>query len=56
VVTEDKTFPKDSSLRPGGRQELAPTGEFQGKIGAAKASAGGVLVVARTEALIAGLG
>ena len=55
VVMEDKTFPKDSSLRPGGRQDLVPVGEFQGKVEAAKA-AGGVLVVARTEALIAGLG
>jgi len=55
VVMEDKTFPKDSSLRPGGRQALVPVGEFQGKIEAAKA-AGAVLVVARTEALIAGLG
>jgi phosphonopyruvate hydrolase len=55
VVMEDKTFPKDSSLRPGGRQELVPLGEFQGKIAAARAAAG-VLVIARTEALIAGLG
>jgi len=55
VVMEDKTFPKDSSLRPGGRQQLVPVGEFQGKVEAAKA-AGGALVVARTEALIAGLG
>ncbi len=55
VVMEDKTFPKDSSLRAGGRQELVPVGEFQGKVEAAKA-AGGVLVMARTEALIAGLG
>ena len=55
VVIEDKTFPKDSSLRPGGRQALVPIGEFQGKIEAAQ-SAGGVLVVARTEALIAGSG
>jgi phosphonopyruvate hydrolase len=56
VVMEDKTFPKDSSLRPGGRQQLVPVEEFQGKIEAAKAGAGGVLVIARTEALIAGLG
>lgn len=56
VVMEDKTFPKDSSLRAGGRQELVPVGEFAGKIAAAKATAGGALVVARTEALIAGLG
>jgi phosphonopyruvate hydrolase len=55
VVIEDKTFPKDTSLRPGGRQELVPIGEFQGKVAAAKAS-GGVLVIARTEALIAGRG
>ncbi|MDO9714110.1 phosphonopyruvate hydrolase [Paracraurococcus lichenis] len=55
VVIEDKTFPKDSSLRPGGRQELVPVGEFQGKVEAAKA-AGDMLVIARTEALIAGLG
>jgi phosphonopyruvate hydrolase len=55
VVIEDKTFPKDSSLRPGGRQELVPIVEFQGKIAAAKA-AGAVLVIARTEALIAVLG
>ncbi len=55
VVMEDKTFPKDSSLRPGGRQALVSIAEFQGKIEAAKA-VGGMLVVARTEALIAGLG
>jgi phosphonopyruvate hydrolase len=55
VVIEDKTFPKDSSLRPGGRQVLMPVEEFQGKIEAARLS-GGPLVVARTEALIAGLG
>ena len=55
VVIEDKTFPKDSSLRPGGRQVLVPVREFQGKIEAARFS-DGPLVVARTEALIAGLG
>ncbi|MCK8787710.1 phosphonopyruvate hydrolase [Roseomonas sp. NAR14] len=56
VVIEDKTFPKDSSLRPGGRQELVPMAEFQGKVAAARDLGGGMLVVARTEALIAGLG
>jgi phosphonopyruvate hydrolase len=56
VVMEDKTFPKDSSLRAGGRQELVAVSEFQGKIEAAKAAAASALVVARTEALIAGLG
>jgi phosphonopyruvate hydrolase len=55
VVIEDKTFPKDSSLRPGGRQVLVAIEEFQGKIEAARLP-GGPLVVARTEALIAGLG
>jgi phosphonopyruvate hydrolase len=55
VVMEDKTFPKDSSLRPGGRQVLVPVEEFQGKVEAARLS-GGPMVVARTEALIAGLG
>jgi phosphonopyruvate hydrolase len=55
VVIEDKTFPKDSSLRPGGRQVLVSSEEFQGKIEAARLP-GGPLVIARTEALIAGLG
>jgi phosphonopyruvate hydrolase len=55
VVIEDKTFPKDTSLRPGGRQELVPIEEFQGKIAAANVAGGG-LVIARTEALIAGAG
>jgi phosphoenolpyruvate phosphomutase len=55
VVIEDATFPKDSSLRAGGRQELVSIGEFQGKIETAKTMSS-VLVIARTEALIAGLG
>jgi phosphonopyruvate hydrolase len=55
VVMEDKTFPKDSSLRAAGRQQLVSVAEFQGKVAAAKAAAGEALVVARTEALIAGL-
>jgi phosphonopyruvate hydrolase len=55
VVIEDKTFPKDSSLRPSGRQVLVPAEEFQGKIEAGRLP-GGPLVIARTEALIAGLG
>lgn len=56
VVIEDKTFPKDSSLRPGGRQVLVPVAEFQGKIAALRSHGDGMLVVARTEALIAGHG
>ncbi|KAH8174046.1 phosphoenolpyruvate phosphomutase domain-containing protein [Sarocladium implicatum] len=55
VVLEDKMFPKDSSLRVGGRHSLVTIKEFQGKIAAAK-STSSLLVIARTEALIAGLG
>lgn len=58
VVMEDKTFPKDTSLRADGRQELVRTEEFQGKIEAACAARldADFCVIARTEALIAGLG
>src|SRR3954453_15640095 len=51
IGMEEKTFPKDSSLRAGGRQQLVSVAEFQGKVAAAKAAAGEALVVARTEAL-----
>jgi len=58
IVVEDKTFPKDTSLRPGGRQELVRPEEFEGKIQAALAARRDpdLAVIARTEALIAGLG
>jgi phosphonopyruvate hydrolase len=58
VVIEDKVFPKDTSLLAGGRQELVRVEEFQGKIEAAKLAGAGhdVVVIARTEALIADLG
>jgi phosphonopyruvate hydrolase len=58
VVIEDKTFPKDTSLLAGARQELVRIAEFQGKIEAARAAAEGhdLLVIARSEALIADLG
>jgi phosphoenolpyruvate phosphomutase len=58
VVIEDKTFPKVTSLVADGRQELLRTEEFQGKIEAAIATRTNpdFLVIARTEALIAGLG
>lgn len=58
VVIEDKIFPKVSSLAITSRQELLRIGEFQGKIAAALASRQdpNFLVIARTEALIAGLG
>src|SRR5690606_39038380 len=58
VVIEDKTFPKDTSLLAGGRQELVRIEEFQGKIEAAVAARHdpNFLIIARVEALIAGLG
>lgn len=58
VVIEDKTFPKVTSLAAGGRQELLRVEEFQGKVEAATATRSDpdFIVIARTEALIAGLG
>ncbi len=58
IVIEDKKFPKDTSLLEGGRQELLRVEEFAGKIEAACASrvSSDFLVIARTEALIAGQG
>lgn len=58
VVIEDKTFPKVTSLIDEGRQDLVRVAEFQGKIEAARAARTdpGFLVIARVEALIAGLG
>lgn len=58
IVMEDKTFPKDTSLRTDARQELVRIEEFQGKIEAATHARRdpGFTVIARVEALIAGLG
>jgi phosphoenolpyruvate phosphomutase len=58
VVMEDKTFPKTSSLTVGGRHDLVGIEEFVGKVKAALAARRhpDFLVIARTEALIAGLG
>ena len=58
IVMKDKTFPKDTSLRAQGRQELVRVEEFQGKIEAAVSTRRDrdFLVIARVEALIAGLG
>ncbi len=58
VVMEDKTFPKDTSLRSDGRQELVRIEEFQGKVAAAVAARRDpdFVIIARTEALITGLG
>ena len=58
VVLEDKTFPKDTSLRADGRQELVRAEEFQGKVAAAADARRdkSFVIIARTEALIAGQG
>ncbi|MBX9943567.1 MAG: phosphonopyruvate hydrolase [Reyranella sp.] len=58
VVMEDKSFPKVTSLVAGGRQDMVRIEEFQGKIEAARAARRDpdFVIVARTEALIAGLG
>lgn len=58
VVIEDKSFPKDTSLLADGRQELVRIEEFQGKIAAAIAARRDpdFMIIARVEALIAGLG
>jgi phosphonopyruvate hydrolase len=58
MCIEDKCFPKDTSLLAGGRQELLDAKEFANKIKAAKDSqkSNDFCVIARTEALIAGLG
>jgi len=58
IVMEDKTFPKDTSLRAEGRQELVRIEEFQGKVAAAVAARHDpdFVVIARVEAFIAGLG
>ena len=55
---EDKQFPKDNSLLPGGRQVLASIEEFTGRIMAAKDAqrSEDFIVIARVEALIAGWG
>jgi phosphonopyruvate hydrolase len=56
VVIEDKVFPKMTSLIPGGRQELVRIEEYQGKLEACLAARAdtGMMVMARTEALVAG--
>ncbi|WOH67549.1 phosphonopyruvate hydrolase [Bradyrhizobium sp. BWA-3-5] len=58
VVIEDKSFPKVTSLVADGRQDLLRIEEFQGKIEAACQTRddAAFLVIARDEALIAGLG
>ena len=57
ISIEDSTFPKRCSLYPG-RHELVSVEEMSGRIRAAKAACPNpdFLLIARTEALIAGLG
>lgn len=58
ISLEDNPFPKRCSLYPGARPELASLEEMVGRIKAAKAAqrTPDFVVIARTEALIAGLG
>jgi phosphoenolpyruvate phosphomutase len=58
VCIEDNVFPKRCSFYCGVRRELVPTEEHVRKIQAAKSAqrGGGFVVIARTEALIAGWG
>lgn len=58
VSIEDNPFPKKCSLYPGERQELVDKDEMAGRIHAAKSTqvSKDFFVIARTEALIAGLG
>jgi len=58
VSIEDKMFPKQNSLLENGKQELLPEKDFVGKIIAANDAKQNpnFLIIARVEALIAGLG
>lgn len=58
ISIEDNPFPKKCSLYPGERQDLVDRDEMAGRIKAAKATQKNkdFFVIARTEALIAGLG
>jgi phosphoenolpyruvate phosphomutase len=58
ICIEDKMFPKQNSLLEGGTQELLAEKEFVAKIIAAKEAKKDpkFMIIARTEALIAGLG
>ena len=58
ICIEDNVFPKRCSFYPGVRRELVPVEEHASKVRAARdaCSAGDFLIIARTEALIAGWG
>lgn len=58
LCIEDKVFPKQSSLRSGAQHVLVPVEEFAAKIKSAVCARrdDSFIIIARTEALIAGLG
>jgi phosphoenolpyruvate phosphomutase len=56
LCIEDKTFPKQTSLLQGAQHDLVPVEEFVRKIESAVSARHDLVVIARTEALIAGLG
>ena len=58
ISLEDNLFPKRCSLYPGARPDIAPMEEMVGRVKAAKHAqrTADFVVIARTEALIAGLG
>ena len=58
ISIEDKIFPKQNSLLEGGKQELLSEKDFVAKIIAANEAKieSDFMIIARTEALIAGLG
>jgi phosphoenolpyruvate phosphomutase len=56
LCIEDKAFPKQTSLLQGAQHDLLPVEEFARKIESAVSARQDLVVIARTEALIAGLG
>lgn len=56
ISIEDNCFPKRNSFLAGCDRSLEPVGEFCQRIEAARAGSDRLLIVARTEALVAGLG
>jgi phosphoenolpyruvate phosphomutase len=56
MVIEDNAFPKENSLVTGQSRQLVPVDDFVARLGAIRATRQKMQVVARTEALVAGLG
>jgi phosphoenolpyruvate phosphomutase len=56
LCIEDKTFPKQTSLLQGAQHDMLPVEQFARKIESAVSARQDLVVIARTEALIAGLG